>query len=138
MTPSPNRTSARIELAALIAGVCLMTVAQHFDIGADEAVPYRLMQMLWVGIEGAGLGLEGLAKIATPNNDALESLTWYVPEFSPLWDPFIEHRHGARDLSVVAYCAIVSCLALPLLRRLGRRLSASIGRGTAFVAQRSA
>ena len=74
-----------------------------------------LLLSTWVGIDGAVFGIDALARIGTANNYALESLTWYVPEFSPLWYPFIEHRHlAARDLAVVAYSVIVAAyLALP-------------------------
>jgi hypothetical protein len=94
-----------------------------------------LLLSAWVGIDGAVFGLEGLAKIGTANNYALEGLTWYVPEFSPLWYPFIEHRHLAlSDLIVVAYCAIVTAsLAFPLMRRLGAQ---ALARSAALVERR--
>jgi hypothetical protein len=82
-----------------------------------------LLLSAWVGIDGAVFGLDGLSGIGTSNNYALESLTWYVPEFSPLWFPFIEHRHLApRDLIVVGYSTIVTAwFVFPLVRRLASR-----------------
>jgi hypothetical protein len=87
-----------------------------------------LVLSAWVGIDGAVFGLDGLSGIGTANNYALEGLTWYVPEFSPLWHPFIDHRHLApRDLIVVAYCVIVAVLfAIPLIRRLGTQAYALV------------
>jgi hypothetical protein len=42
----PLSTRARLELSALIAGLCLMAGALRFDIDADGAVRYRALQML--------------------------------------------------------------------------------------------
>lgn len=45
---------------------------------------------LWVGVDGVVFQQKTL-DACTANNYALESLCWYVPEFSPLLRPFITH-----------------------------------------------
>ena len=47
-----------------------------------------LLWSFWVGINGAVFGLHGL-QICLSNQYALESLCWYVPEFSVLFHPFV-------------------------------------------------
>lgn len=47
-----------------------------------------LILSAWVGINGAVFDLNGLHFVAT-NNYAQEYLTWYTPEFSPLWHPLV-------------------------------------------------
>jgi hypothetical protein len=51
------------------------------------------------------------------NNFALEHLTWYVPEFSVLWRPFVVPAPlKVRDVAVLAvYAAGFLYLAMPLL-----------------------
>ena len=107
-------------------GIALCLRERNPSMTKQSLVLGVLLLSAWVGIDGAVFGLDRLSGIGTANNYALESLTWYVPEFSPLWYPFIEHRHlAARDLVVVAYCAIVvAVLALPLMGRLAARASA--------------
>src|SRR5207249_3697837 len=59
-----------------------------------------LLLSAWVGVDGALFGQDGL-EVGTANNYALESLIWYVPEFSPLWHPFIARRRLVpRDWAV--------------------------------------
>jgi hypothetical protein len=57
--------------------------------------------------------------ICQQNNYALESLCWYVPEFSPLILPFIRHRPlDVHDQLTLAYFASVGCcLSVPIIRQ---------------------
>jgi len=78
----------------------------------------------WVGISGGIFGLDRLVKIGTANNYALEYWTWYVPSFSPLWYPFVEHRPLTfRDFAVGLYVIlVVTYLSTSFLDRFQRRL----------------
>ncbi len=53
-------------------------------------LPFLLTLSLWVGVNGVVFQQQTL-DICTENNYALESLCWYVPEFSALVRPFITH-----------------------------------------------
>lgn len=46
---------------------------------------------IWIAICGKYFGLQDTAHICTQNNYAYEAFCWYVPEFSPLINPFITH-----------------------------------------------
>jgi hypothetical protein len=109
-------------------GVALCLRERDCSAMKHSLVLAALLLSAWVGIDGAVFGLDGLSVIGTSNNYALEGLTWYVPELSPLWYPFIWHRHLApRDLIVVAYCVIVTVFfAFPLIRRLGMQAAATL------------
>jgi len=89
----------------------------------------QLILSVWVAIDGAIFGQDGLEKIGVANNFALESFVWYVPEFSPLWYPLIQHRRlGLQDLIVIAYViAVTAWVATPMIRGLAERLSVRIG-----------
>jgi hypothetical protein len=72
---------------------------------------------VWVGINGAVFNQSNL-EICTKENYALEALCWYVPEFSPLWRPFIVPTAlRAEHLTIIAYGGLVfAYLGFPLLR----------------------
>jgi PA14 domain-containing protein len=69
----------------------------------------------WVAIDGAVFDLSGLAQCRDP---AYEFLCFYVPEFSPLWRPFVEFTHPSFERVVVgAYFAAAGVwLAVPVAR----------------------
>jgi hypothetical protein len=71
---------------------------QNTTVARDVALLAALLMAIWVGLDGAIFGVDVLARIGVGDNYAREALTWYVPEFSPLWYPFLEHRaiHLAR------------------------------------------
>lgn len=73
----------------------------------------------WVAIDGAVFGLAGLSACRDVN---YEWLCLYVPEFSPLWRPFVEWTRPSWDRVIVgAYLAVVYLwLALPLVRSFAR------------------
>lgn len=48
----------------------------------------------WVGVASSAFGEFGIISQCTKNDFALELLCWYVPEFSPLWRPFVEYSLG--------------------------------------------
>jgi hypothetical protein len=85
--------------------------------GVRVATVAILWLSVWVAANGAVFGQNGQG-ICQQNNYALESLCWYVPEFSPLILPFIGHRLlGMRDVLMLAYFAAVGlCLTVPVLR----------------------
>jgi hypothetical protein len=71
---------------------------------------------LWVGIDGALFGQQGL-NVCGANNFALEFLCHYTPEFSALWHPFVANESLTRQqLPYLAYSIIVFVyLMIPLL-----------------------
>jgi hypothetical protein len=76
-----------------------------------------LVLSVWVGIDGQVFGRFGQDPCSA-NHYSLESLCWYVPEFSVLWTPFV---FGAQvpwwGFVLVAYAVGVSTyVALPLIR----------------------
>ena len=77
----------------------------------------------WVGVNGAVFDVHGL-DICWENDYALESLSWYVPEFSVLFRPFIVPKPlGMPDVVVLGYGAVAFVLlAVPALEGLLRGL----------------
>jgi hypothetical protein len=73
---------------------------------------------VWVGIDGQVFG-RFHQDVCSANHYALESVCWYVPEFSVLWTPFVFHATvSLQGLVLIAYAAGVSIyLAFPLLRQ---------------------
>jgi len=75
-----------------------------------------LVLSVWVGIDGQVFGRFAQDQCSA-NHYALESLCWYVPEFSVLWTPFV---FGAQvpwwGFVLIAYAVGVSIyVALPLI-----------------------
>jgi hypothetical protein len=52
------------------------------------ALPVLMTLSLWIGVNGV-VFQQKMLEACTQNDSALESLCWYVPEFSPLIRPFI-------------------------------------------------
>jgi hypothetical protein len=75
----------------------------------------------WVGLDGAIFHLKNLPDSFCDQVDGVFCL--YVPEFSPLWLPFIKAPPVSRGEWMVAiYCAVVfAVLAAPLLGRMARQ-----------------
>ncbi len=86
---------------------------------------------LWVGVNGIVFRQKTL-DVCTQHNYALESLCWYVPEFSPLIRPFIAQAAlGTSDkLLLVIYVGLclyaVAPLALPLVAQARALLKAGL------------
>lgn len=104
---------------------------------------------VWAALSGAVFNQDQLelctGNVAMINQDSrellsasyfgLEFLTWYVPEFSVLWRPFVVRRElGPSDLLLLLYgAAVFLWLGVPLATSLARELWASAG---TFVASR--
>ncbi|MHB8588771.1 MAG: hypothetical protein ACYDA0_07960 [Candidatus Dormibacteraceae bacterium] len=85
---------------------------------AATVVLAALLLSVWVGIDGQTFGR--FAQTAcTANHYYLESLCWYVPEFSVLWTPFVFHAHLSwADYPLIAYAmGVTGYVAYPLLRQ---------------------
>jgi len=80
---------------------------------------FILALSFWVGINGSVFDQSNL-DICTANNYALESLCWYVPEFSVLWRPFVVFQQpNFNGIIITCYGLLVFVyLALPVLRQL--------------------
>jgi hypothetical protein len=84
---------------------------------ALTVVVAALVLSVWVGIDGQVFG-RFAQDPCSANHYSLESLCWYVPEFSVLWTPFV---FGAQmpwwGFVLIAYAVAVSAyVALPLIR----------------------
>jgi hypothetical protein len=101
---------------------------------SEPSVARRLLALgvlslsAWVGVTGATTDYSELAFCAS-NHYALESLCWYVPDFSSLWWPIL-HRPALTpgEFAFAMWCAAVYVyLAAHLIRgipsELGRRLT---------------
>ena len=66
-----------------------------------------LVFSVWVGVNGAVFNQDNL-DICTENGYALECLSWYTPEFSVLWRPFVIRRTlHTPDSLIIAYGVLV-------------------------------
>lgn len=79
----------------------------------------------WVGINGAVFGLSTLENL-TKKGFATEAYSWYIPEFSPLWRPFVvlKQLSTAEIIIIVFITAVFIYLAVPLVFRMGRSILA--------------
>jgi hypothetical protein len=122
----------RFFLVAAIPATCALAIALQ-RIGAyPVSVRFGVLAVLtlstWVAIDGA---VFDLAALDTCRDEAFESLCWYVPEFSPLWRPFVQFTTPSpANLVVAAYCvAVYVWMAAPLVRDLLPRSLAIAGHG---------
>jgi len=74
----------------------------------------------WVAIAGVVFDLAGLGTCRDP---AYEWLCLYVPEYSPLWRPFVELTRPSASAAIVGvyFCVVYARLAAPLAAVLTRR-----------------
>jgi hypothetical protein len=87
-------------------------------LAALTMVLAALLLSVWVGIDGQTFG-RFAQTTCTVNHYYLESLCWYVPEFSVLWTPFVFHANPSwSDYVLIAYAVGVAVyVAYPLLRQ---------------------
>ncbi|GAP14114.1 hypothetical protein LARV_01877 [Longilinea arvoryzae] len=89
---------------------------------------------LWVGVDGV-VFQQKMLETCTANNYALESLCWYVPEFSPLIRPWITHATLSLNdrLSLILFGVIwfylIAPVSIDLLSRLKSFYSSFRSRG---------
>jgi hypothetical protein len=71
----------------------------------------------WVAIDGVSFGLQGL-DLCSQHEYALEFACWYVPEFSPLWRPFVLGLWPNDRTALFAVYCLIACatMAAPLAR----------------------
>lgn len=118
-------------IAAFPASWALATALYRLDV---FSVPVRfgvlvaLTLSTWVAIVAAVFQLETLDVCV---NDANASLCWYVPEFSPLWRPFVKFTPPPTAGAIgVAYFAVVYFwMAARLVRDLSPKCLAMAGDG---------
>jgi hypothetical protein len=103
--------------AAVPASVAIAVRLAHAgrSPGADVATLLVLAFSAWVGASGALADDDALA-FCQADGYALEFLCWHVPEFSSLWQPFLDFPPVTTALAfVLAYIAVVfAYLAAPL------------------------
>ncbi len=78
---------------------------------------------MWVGVNGVVFQQKTL-DVCAADNYALESLCWYVPEFSPLLRPFITHDSLQLTdwLTLILFAVIWLYLIIPLVIDLFQQL----------------
>jgi hypothetical protein len=78
---------------------------------------------LWVGVNGVVFQLNTL-QVCKQHNYALEALCWYVPEFSPLFRPFISHEslHLRDRLILIFFAGLWIYSMVPIVIDLMRQL----------------
>src|SRR5215471_13502857 len=83
-----------------------------------------LVASAWVGLNGMIFHLKTLSEEFCGQFEQV--LCLYVPEFSPLWQPFLKAPSlTANDWKVAIYCAVVfTVLAAPLVARIARQAGA--------------
>jgi hypothetical protein len=88
-----------------------------------------LLLSCWVGASGVVFRESGPAEILG-ETFALEFVIWYVPEFSPLWRPFVgPHPLGAMDLArLIVFALAAVYLAGPLAVSVSRQAVATLRR----------
>jgi hypothetical protein len=113
----------RFFLIAAIPASCAIAVALHAYDDLGRGLRFALFAILtlsaWVAIDGVVFHLYGLNLCL---DDTFASLCWYVPEFSPLWRPFVEFTPPTIDRAAVGlyFVAIYVWLAMPAAADLWR------------------
>ena len=95
---------------------------------ADLVTLAVLLLSGWVALDGAVFWNDPAAyDVCSSGGYAVESFCWYVPEWSPLWRPFIQSRPlSGTDTAVAIYLALSTLwLAASPVRRLLRPPAAS-------------
>jgi hypothetical protein len=117
--------------AAVPASLLLALRLRHAgESAAADAVTLGVLALsAWVGVTGAVADLSNLAFCAR-DDYAFESLCWYSPEYSSLWQPIRDRPPVTWTSALTAgYCLLVFVyLAWPLVRSLGRALAAAVDR----------
>ena len=122
----------RFFLIAAIPASCALAIALHriglFSVPARFGVLVILTLATWVAIDAAVFELAALDICA---NDSYASLCWYVPEFSPLWRPFVTFTppSPAGAIVIAYFAAVYLWMAAPVVRDLSPRCVAMAGDG---------
>jgi hypothetical protein len=128
----------RFFLIASVPASCALAVALHrltsFTVRVRIATLAILTLSAWVAIDGA---VFGQAALGACFDDTFAALCWYVPEFSPLWRPFVQFTPPSPAVATVgAYFGVVYLwLAAPLARDLLPRSVAAAASGWRAVSQ---
>jgi hypothetical protein len=92
-----------------------LVYSRYQSLGISVILPLLVSLSLWVGVDGIVFQQKTL-EVCTANNYALESLCWYVPEFSALLRPFIIRNTLTLQsrLMLILFTALWSYLMFPL------------------------
>jgi hypothetical protein len=122
----------RFFLIAAFPASCALAIALDrlnvFSVPARFGVFVILTLSTWVAIVAAVFQLETLGVCV---NDAYASLCWYVPEFSPLWRPFVTFTppSPAGTIAIAYFAVVYLWMAAPVVRDLSPRCVAMAGDG---------
>lgn len=127
--------------ASLPASLALAVWLRQRDAAplARVAVLLTLALSCWVGIDGAVFSQNTLEQTCLWNNFALESVCHYIPEFSPLWRPFViagqvgigpqffqmEQLDTGKLLYALYTLLVFLYFAIPLLIALAQQIAAA-------------
>jgi len=118
-------------MASVPASWALAGALQRIDrssVARRAAVLAILTLSTWVAIDGGAFELRTLDLCL---DDTFASICWYVPEFSPLWRPFVVWTLPplAQSATAAYFAAVYVWLAAPLVRDLAPRGLALAGDG---------
>jgi hypothetical protein len=118
-------------MASVPASWALAGALQRIDrssVARRAAVLAILTLSTWVAIDGGAFELRTLDLCF---DDTFASICWYVPEFSPLWRPFVVWTLPplAQSATAAYFAAVYVWLAAPLVRDLAPRGLALAGDG---------
>lgn len=95
-------------LPAALAVAARLHTQRHASLLSNTATLAVLGLSVWVAASGAVFGNESLPETCTDNDYALEALCWYVPEFSPLFRPFVVRMPlSTAQLVTLGYAALL-------------------------------
>lgn len=107
-------------IASIPASLALASAIENARTPMRRGLTLALLLLsCWVGLNGMVFNLDEMASCAA-HGYRNECFMWYLPEFSVLWRPFVQHRAlKTNDWILVAYGVIVFLwLAIPLMRGL--------------------
>jgi len=109
--------------ASMPACLALAVRVVHRDRARAASLAVTLVVLTlssWVAVDGVMFELSGLATCRDP---AYEWLCLYVPEYSPLWRPFVELTRPTMNATIVGlyFFVVYVWLAAPLVAALVRR-----------------
>jgi len=104
-----------------------LTEAPRQSLARNLVTLALLALSCWVGLNGAVFGTANL-EVCRADDYALESLTWYTPEFSVLWRPFVvvgplpAWQWARAAVFVVGFCYLAAPVAAVVARQMAGRL----------------
>lgn len=113
-------------LASIPASFAIAVRLRHRDgsLAANLLTLAALALSIWVGINGVVFDNATLDGVCKANDFAQEYVCHFIPEFSPLWRPFVvrETLSVANWLYIGLSATVFAYLAMPLAWRIGEQI----------------